>query len=98
MDTVKIDLNALEAEKHTVISVYKRQLEAFRYIKKELEKVEWADEKYDELIDSMNVIGQALSSALQTLSNGHDVRVISALIPLANRYLENEKQFPRFRN
>ncbi len=95
MDTVKIDMNALEAEKHTVIWVYKRQLEAFRYIKKELERVQWADEHYDQLIESINIISQTLSSTLQSLTNGDDVYVISDLILMAEKYLEYEKKFPR---
>lgn len=94
-NTVKIEMNALEDEMHTVITVYKRQLEAFSHIKKELEKVQWADSKYDKLIDSMNIIGQALSSTLQSLTNGHDVFMISDLIPLAEEYLNCEKRFPR---
>ncbi|MBQ8408363.1 MAG: hypothetical protein IJY39_05805 [Clostridia bacterium] len=97
MNTVKIEMNALEAEKHTVISVYKRQLEAFRYIKKELEGVQWSDANYDRLIDSINAIGQALSATLQALTNGDDVFVISELIPLAEEYLEHEKRFPRIK-
>lgn len=93
-NTVKIDIGALESERLAVISTYKKQLEAFRYIKKELEKVRWADSKYDELIEKMNVIGRTLSEVLQKLTNGDDVYVIGDTIDFANQYLENEKRFP----
>jgi hypothetical protein len=95
MDTVKIEMNALESEKRTVIRVYKRQLDAFRYIKKDLERIQWADEHYDQLIESINIISQTLSSTLQSLTNGDDVYIISDLIPMAEKYLEYEKKFPR---
>lgn len=90
-----IDMNALESEKQTVIMFYKKQVEAFRYIKREIEKVQWADANYDELVSSMNEIGKALSSIIQTISNGSDVYIIDELLPLAREYLENEKRFPR---
>ena len=92
---INIEMNALEAEKQQVIRFYKKQVEAFRAIKKEAEKAEWADSKYDEFVDSMNLIGSTLSSLFQTITNGSDVYVISKLITLADEYLENERKFPR---
>ena len=94
-DTIKIDQSAIEIEKHTVISVYKKQLEAFRYLKKEIERVQWADSRYDELIEQLNIIGKTLSDTLQSITNGDDVYVISDLIPLANEYSEYAKKFPK---
>ena len=38
---IKIDVNALEQEKQSIIMFYKKQIEAFRHIKKEAEKVQW---------------------------------------------------------
>lgn len=95
MDTVKIDLNMLESEKQDVIRIYKRQLDAFHHIKKELENVQWDDEHYDQLINSINIIGQALSSTLQSLTNGNNVYMISDLISVAEQYLDFAKKFPR---
>ena len=92
---IKIDVNALESEKQSVIMFYKKQIESFRYIKKEAEGVQWADSKYDDFVDSMNIIGEALSQMLQAITNGSDVYVISDILPLANEYLENERKFPR---
>ena len=97
METVKLDMNALDTEKYTVITVYKKQLEAFRYLKKEIERAEWADENYDRLIDSMNLIGKALSASLQALTNGQDVLLISDLMPMASKYMENATRFPRIK-
>lgn len=92
---ISLDINALESEKQAVISFYKKQIEAFRYIKKEAERVQWADSKYDEFVSSVNSIAEALSRMLQEITNGSDVYVISELLPLARDYLENEKRFPR---
>ena len=92
---LKIDVNALESEKQTVIAFYKKQVEAFRNIKKEAEGVQWADANYDEFVSSMNIIGGALSKILHTISNGSDVYAISDILPLAREYLENERKFPR---
>ena len=90
----KIDIDALEREKAAVISFYKRQVEAFRDIKKAAEKVQWADERYDEFVISMNSIGSALVAVLQTISNGDDVYAISQLLLAAEEYLQFEKKFP----
>ena len=92
---IKIDINALECEKQEIIQIYKRQVEAFRYIKKEAEKVQWADSKYDEFVNSMNEIGSILSRILGEITNGTDVYVISQLLPLARTYLDNERMFPK---
>ena len=92
---IRIDVNSLEQEKQAVIMFYKKQIEAFRHMKREAEKVEWADSKYDEFVSSMNLIGDALCKILNTITNGTDVYVISELVPLARRYLENERRFPK---
>jgi len=92
---INIEINALENEKQAVIMFYKKQVEAFRSVKRDAEKVEWADSRYDEFVESMNSIGSALSALLQTITNGSDVYVISELLPLAREYLENERKFPR---
>ena len=92
---IKIDVNALENEKQSVITFYKKQIEAFRHIKKEVEKVEWADSNYDEFVNSMNLIGGALAEMLGAVTNGSDVYVISDILPLAREYLNNERKFPK---
>ena len=94
-DTIKIEIKDLENEMCVVISVYKKQLEAFRYLKKEIERVEWEDGVYDEVIEQLNTILKTLSNTLQALTNGREVYVISDVIPLAEEYLENAKKFPR---
>jgi hypothetical protein len=94
---VNIDISSLECEEREVKDFFKRQVEAFCKIKKETEKVRWSDSRYDSLVDSMNEIGSALSSVLQTLTNGNDVYVIDALLPLARTYAENERLFPSVR-
>ncbi len=95
METTCINVNDMENEKFAVISFYKKQVEAFRYIKKEIEKAQWADAKYDELVESLNEIGKTLANVFQTLTNGDDVYIISELSFLAGDYLENERYFPR---
>ena len=92
---INIEINDLEREQMAIISFYKKQIEAFRMIKKESEKVQWADANYDMFVNSMNEIGRALSKMIQTLSNGRDVYIISELISLAREYVENERSFPK---
>ncbi len=92
---INIEIDAIENEKQSVIMFYKKQVESFRAIKKEAEKVEWSDSNYDRFVESMNEIGTALSALLQTITNGIDVYVISEILPLAREYLENERKFPR---
>ena len=91
---INIEINDLESEKQTVILFYKKQVEAFRAIKKEAENVEWSDIKYDEFVETMNSIGSTLSKIFQTITNGSDVYVISELLPIAREYLQNERKFP----
>ena len=95
MEEVEININALESEKQSVIMFYKKQIEAFRSIKREAEKVQWADSNYDDFVSSMNIIGSALSQMLQAITNGTDVYVISDILPLAREYLDNERKFPK---
>ena len=92
---IEIAINDLENEKQAVLMFYKKQIEAFRRIKKQAEDAEWADAKYDEFVESMNLIGETLSELFQTITNGSDVYIISDLLSLAYKYLENEKKFPR---
>lgn len=92
---ISIDINDLELEKRAIINFYKRQIEAFRLIKKEVEKVEWSDANYDEFVNCMNVVGSSLAKIIQSLSNGTDVYLISELLVLANEYVELEKKFPK---
>lgn len=89
-----INLKALEGESVAVIRFFKKQLDSFGYIKKEIERVQWSDIKYDELVDCMNEIGSVLSEIFQVITNGTDVYVISELVLLAQKYLENENKFP----
>ena len=91
----KIEISSLESEKQEIIYIYKKQLEAFRYIKKEIERVQWSDANYDRLVESMNMIGRELCKALQAITNGNDVYVISDLLPLAREYKENGRRFPK---
>ena len=91
---IKIEMGALESEKMAVNSFYKKQLEAFRDIKKDAEKVQWDDDNYDAFVNSMNSIGSALSAMLQTISNGDEVYVISQLKQAAEEYLQYERKFP----
>lgn len=91
----KIEINSLENEKQEIIRFYKKQVEAFRYLKKEIDNTQWYDANYDMLVTSMNEIGRALSNMLQTITNGHDVHIISEMIPLAQAYVENERKFPK---
>ncbi len=91
---VKIGINELENEKQAVISVYKKQLDALQWLKKDIEKAEWADIHYDQLVVSINEIIEKLCDVLQILTNGKDVYVIDELIDLANDYLNCGKKFP----
>ena len=89
----KIDIKWLESEEGEVLAFCKKQAESFYRLKREIEKVHWADERYNELVDSMNEVGKALSGILQTLSDEKWVYAISELFPLAEQYLEEEKRF-----
>lgn len=91
---VKINLDNLKSEKNNVIYIYKKQLDAFRYIKQQIERVQWYDDQYDRLIESLNIIGRTLSNALHTLTNGNEVYAIDDLTAYAERYLDNERKFP----
>jgi len=85
----------MENEKNAVIFTYKRQLNAFHHIKKEIEKIQWEDANYDALIEQMNAIGKELAKALQLITNGDDVYAISDVIPLATKYLQHAEKFPQ---
>lgn len=92
---INVDIEDLEREQRLVINFYKKQIEEFILIKKECEKVQWSDKNYDEFVLTMNIVAQTLSKLLQTLTNGQDVYIISELLNLANKYVENAKKFPK---
>jgi hypothetical protein len=85
----------LESEKREVIKMYKKQVEAYQQIKRYIEHAKWDDDRYDKLIDSLNIIGGALSNALHKLTNGDEVYVIDDLVWAAQKYLENKDKFPQ---
>lgn len=93
-DLIKVDLNDLEIEKNEIIRVYKNQLDNYIQIKKTVERLTWDDERYDELIQSLNQIAHALMEGLNALTNGNDVYIIDDLAYWAKKYLENAKKFP----
>ena len=93
-DLIKVDLNDLEIEKNEIIRVYKNQLDNYIQIKKTVERLTWDDERYDELIQSLNQIARALMEGLNALTNGNDVYIIDDLAYWAKKYLENAKKFP----
>lgn len=92
---VNVEIRQLEMEKSEVIHFFKKQIDAFNNIKKEIERVQWNDSKYDELINAMNLIGSSLSQGIQTLTNGSEVYVIDELIPLVNEYKAKSREFPK---
>ena len=93
-DLIKVDLNDLEIEKNEIIRVYKNQLDNYIQIKKTVERLTWDDERYDELIQSLNQIARALMEGLNALTNGNDVYIIDDLSYWAKKYLENAKKVP----
>lgn len=93
-DLIKLDLNDLEMEKNEIIRVYKNQLDNYSQIKKTVERLTWDDDRYDELIQSLNQIAHALMEGLNALTNGNDVYIIDDLSYWAKKYLENAKKFP----
>lgn len=92
---IHLEINDIENEKLAVVSFYKKQIEAFRNIKKECEKVEWDDANYDAFVVSMNAIGESLAKIIQTLSDGRDVYIISELLLLGQEYMSIAKKFPK---
>ena len=92
---ISVDIEDLEREQRLIINFYKKQIEEFTLIKKECEKVEWSDKNYDEFVLSMNIVAQALSKLLQSITNGQNVYIVSELLNLANKYVENVKKFPK---
>ncbi|MBQ7333210.1 MAG: hypothetical protein IJW38_02555 [Clostridia bacterium] len=91
----KIDINALELERNEVLRFFKNQLEKFRQLKREIEKVQWTDSNYDAMVDAMNQIGSALTDAIGAITNGYDAYIIDDLIPLAKDYLSVAREFPK---
>ncbi len=91
----QIDINALEMERNEILSFFKKQLEKYRQLKREIEKVEWTDSNYDAMVDAMNQIGSALTEAIGTLTNGYSAYIIDDLIPLAKDYIAIAREFPR---
>lgn len=92
---VSIEIRQLEMEKGEVIRFFKKQVELFRNLRKEIEKVEWNDARYDELVTSMNIIGAALSQGIQELTNGSQVYAIDELLPLVEEYKAVARDFPK---
>lgn len=93
-DTVSIDIKFLEIQKHSVIDFFKKQIEAYGKIKRLIEKAEWVDARYDSLVTTLNVIGSTICDAINQLTNGNSVYIIDDVLDLANRYLQNENNFP----
>ena len=92
---IQIDIKALENERDEILYFFKKQLEKYRALKKDIEKAEWADSNYDALIDSMNTIGKALSEAIVKLTNGYYAYILDDIIPLAKDYLAVAEEFPK---
>lgn len=91
----KIDINALESERDDILRFFKKQLERYRELKRQMEKVQWYDANYDATVDALNTIGRALSEAVSTLSDGYGAYIIDDLIPLAKDYLSVARDFPK---
>ena len=92
---IEIDIKDLEAERDEILRFFKKQLEKYRGLKRDIEKAEWADSNYDALVDSMNAIGKALAQAILTITNGNDAYIIDELIPLAKDYISVATEFPK---
>ena len=92
---IHVEIKDVENEKLAILSFYKKQIEAFRNLKKEIEKVQWDDANYDAFVVSMNAIGASLAKIIQTLSNGRDVYIISELLLLSQEYMSLAKKFPK---
>lgn len=91
---VKVDLDNLKREEREILVFFKKQVEEFQELKKICEKVEWNDALYNQFIDSMNAIGKALSTIIQTITNGKDVYLITEFMPYLQNFLEMAKSFP----
>ena len=92
---IKIEIEHLEQEKLAILAFYKKQIEAYRVLRQECEKVQWSDQNYDRFVESMNLIGHSLSKIIQSLSDGRDVYMISELLRLAKDYVDCAREFPK---
>lgn len=92
---ISIDISQLEMEKQEILYIFKEQLDSFRSLKKEVEKVEWADARYDNLVSSINEITRVISQAICEITNGYDTYVIDELLPLAKDYIDIAREFPK---
>ena len=92
---ISIDISQLEMEKQEILRVFKKQLDSFRSLKKEVEKVEWADAKYDDLVSSINEITRAITQAIGEITNGYYTYAIDELLPLAKDYVNIAREFPK---
>ena len=92
---ISVNIRDLEMEKNEVIRFFKKQIDTFKTLKKEIEKVQWNDTKYDELVSAMNEIGTALSQGIQVLTNGSKVYIVDDLLPLVGEYKSLARQFPK---
>lgn len=90
-----VEINQLEMQKQEILRIFKKQLDDFRSLKKEIEKVEWADAKYDALVTSMNEIARAIAQGIETITNGYDTYVIDELLPLVKDYVSVARDFPK---
>lgn len=93
-ETIKADTAQLRNEQEAIIRFFKEQIDAFANMKKTIEKVQWADSKYDELIVCMNGIGAAISNLIQVLTNGRDVYILSEFMNLLDQYTNLANSFP----
>ncbi len=94
-ETVKADIVSLENERKEVIFFFRRQVEAFENLKKTIDRVEWADSRYDDLVICLNQIGAVISDTLQRLTNGRDVYVLDELTVLLAQYVALANAFPQ---
>ena len=91
---VKATIEDLIREEREWFTFLKKQINEFCDIKRACENVAWDDELYNQFVVSMNEIGKALSTIIQTMTNGRDVFLITEFIPFLNDYLETGKEFP----
>ena len=89
---VKIDINALVSEKQEIISIYKKQLDAFQHLRKSVEKVQWADNHYDQLVDSLNEIIYILNEAVEIRKMHIKRRIRKNLFLIHIQYAEQQEK------
>ena len=90
-----VEINQLEMQRQEILRIFKKQLEAFQGLKKEIERVEWADDKYDRLVTAINEIASAISQAIHKITNGNNTYAIDELLVLARNYVAVAREFPK---